>query len=87
MDEKNAKLLKHEFYHHIHIDGYTCAPCEGKGYLEAIEKAEGLAQALVGMVEMYVPLINSGDCGNWDPEEDEEVIDARQALIKWEKEK
>ncbi len=44
-----------------------------------IDKAE-LVEALDIMTERYASLANSGDCGNWDPEEEEEVIQARAAL-------
>ncbi len=40
----------------------------------------GFREALVGMVETYTSLINSGDAGHWDPEKDEPVIAARSAL-------
>jgi len=36
--------------------------------------------ALSALLEMYVQLANSGDCGNWNPEEEDEVIAARAAL-------
>lgn len=46
-------------------------------YLLRARKSE---QALKNLLEMYVQLANSGDCGNWDPEQEEEVIEARNAL-------
>lgn len=46
------------------------------------EQGEGLREALVGMVDMYIDLVNSGDAGNWDPEKDKEVIAARLALSR-----
>lgn len=39
-----------------------------------------LRSALTGLLDMYTELVNSGDCGNWDPEKDNEVITARKAL-------
>lgn len=39
-----------------------------------------LRRSLTRLVEHYVQLVNSGDCGNWDPEEEEVVRDARAAL-------
>jgi hypothetical protein len=39
-----------------------------------------MVKALEAMVERYVGLANSGDCGFWDPETEEEVIAARAAL-------
>lgn len=37
-------------------------------------------EALEGMLEKYVALVNCGDCGNWNPEEEPVVIAAREAL-------
>lgn len=42
---------------------------------------ERLQKALAAVVDRYVSLVNSGDCGNWNPEEEEAVIAAR-ALIR-----
>jgi hypothetical protein len=39
-----------------------------------------LEGALRTFLEMYIRLVNSGDAGNWNPENDEEVIRARKAL-------
>ena len=36
--------------------------------------------ALEKLLNMYFDMVNSGDCGNWNPEEDDEVIEARAAL-------
>lgn len=47
-----------------------------------IAAAPDLLEALRGMIEMYVPFINSGDAGNWDPETEPEVIAARAAIAK-----
>jgi hypothetical protein len=33
-------------------------------------------------VETYVGLVNSGDCGNWDPETDAIVMVARAVVSK-----
>lgn len=41
-----------------------------------------LLAALEAMVSTYVHLVNCGDCGNWNPEEEEDVIQARAALSK-----
>jgi hypothetical protein len=41
-----------------------------------------LGEALAAITEHYVDLVNSGDAGNWDPEEEEPVIRARTALAK-----
>lgn len=40
------------------------------------------ADALRGILNRYVGLVNSGDAGNWNPETEPEVIAARAALSK-----
>lgn len=44
--------------------------------------APDMFEALSKMLEHYVSLVNCGDCGNWNPEEEPEVIAARSALAK-----
>lgn len=39
-----------------------------------------LRTALENLLEHYVSLAHSGDCGFWDPEKEEQVIAAREAL-------
>ena len=39
-----------------------------------------LKKALTALLDRYVGLVNCGDCGNWNPETEEEVIAARAAL-------
>lgn len=39
-----------------------------------------LRAALNGLLEHYTGLVNSGDCGHWNPEEETEVMAAREAL-------
>lgn len=39
-----------------------------------------LREALTALTSRYAELINSGDCGNWDPEEEDEMKQARAAL-------
>ena len=39
-----------------------------------------LEAALSGVLRKYVDLVNCGDCGNWNPETEDEVINARAAL-------
>ena len=41
---------------------------------------ETCENALLGLLNRYVDLINSGDAGSWNPEEEEVVIAARRAL-------
>ena len=56
---------------------------------KAIAKAERLERinaellkALEAMTERYTGLVNCGDCGHWNPEEEAEVIQARAAIAK-----
>lgn len=41
-----------------------------------------LREALKVLLESYVSMVSSGDCGHWNPEVDAEVIAARSALAK-----
>jgi hypothetical protein len=43
---------------------------------------ERLRTALDGLLERYTGLVNCGDCGFWDPEKEDEVINARRALAE-----
>lgn len=47
-----------------------------------IAAAPDLLSALRGFLEMYVAMVNSGDCGNWDAETEPQVIAARAAIAK-----
>ena len=41
-----------------------------------------LTNALQGLLDRYLELVNSGDAGNWNPEKEPQVIAARVALGK-----
>ncbi len=48
---------------------------------DVVAKREAaLVKALEVMTEHYVQLAGCGDCGFWEPEEEDEVIEARKAL-------
>lgn len=47
-----------------------------------IASAPELLAALQGLLDRYVDLVNCGDCGNWDPEVEGQVILARRAIAK-----
>lgn len=47
-----------------------------------IAAAPDLLEALRAFVDRYVELVNCGDCGHWNPEEETEVITARAAIAK-----
>lgn len=49
---------------------------------EAREQAAELLEALEAMADYYVQLVNTGDAGQWDPEEDDVVIKSRAAIAK-----
>ena len=46
----------------------------------ALERAARIEKASSEFLEAYVDMINSGDCGNWDPEKEPLVIALRTAL-------
>jgi hypothetical protein len=47
-----------------------------------IAAAPDMYAALERMINLYVALVDCGDCGNWNPEEEMEVILARDAIRK-----
>jgi hypothetical protein len=47
-----------------------------------IAAAPDTTEALRGLLNLYVELVNSGDAGHWDAEKVPEVIAARYALAK-----
>jgi len=73
MNEKSAKVFTHKMHGHIHDDRAACAPCIAIGYLEALEKAKVLEEALKWIDDYY----DFEDAG----------LVANTALAKWEKEK
>lgn len=46
------------------------------------DAAPDLLAALERLLGRYIGLVNCGDCGNWDPETEDEVIAARAAIVK-----
>ena len=48
-----------------------------------VSAAIELSSACKAHLESYIKLVNSGDCGNWDPELEPQVIALRAALSKW----
>ncbi len=47
-----------------------------------IAQTPELLRNLKAVLERYLDLVNSGDCGNWDPEDERIVIDARAVIAK-----
>jgi hypothetical protein len=52
------------------------------GYAELLKQRDELLSALLRMTERYVSLVECGDCGNWNPENEEAVTAAREAIAK-----
>ena len=55
------------------------------GYLalkRVVKTLEIQHRALQELTNAYVQLAESGDCGDWDPEYDKVVIEARAALTR-----
>lgn len=50
---------------------------------EALKQREDLANRLAALLGHYVQLVNSGDAGNRDPEQEHCVIAARRALAEY----
>ncbi len=48
--------------------------------VRAVNSHDALVSALGGMVDHYTALVNCGDCGHWNPEEERPVQFARAAL-------
>lgn len=46
-----------------------------------------LAAASAALLDRYTELVNCGDCGNWNPETEAQVIAMRQELAKVERPK
>jgi hypothetical protein len=44
----------------------------------------GVHKALENLLKKHTALVDSGDCGIWDPETEQEVKDARLALKLYE---
>jgi hypothetical protein len=56
---------------------------EAANRIEAQEKLiQEMREALEAFVAEYTEMVNSGDCGFWDPEKEDKVIAARTALSK-----
>jgi hypothetical protein len=49
---------------------------------EERQKIDDLVDCLSDMTFHYVSLAGCGDCGNWNPEEESEVIAARQMIAR-----
>lgn len=45
-----------------------------------LERGGEAERALESLLKRYVDLVNCGDCGNWNPETEQEVVEARRVL-------
>ena len=48
--------------------------------VEHLTEKSLLYTALQALLHRYLELVNCGDCGNWDPEQEPDVIQAHAAL-------
>lgn len=53
-----------------------------EGAKPLLERGGESERALENLLKRYVDLVNCGDCGNWNPETEQEVIEARRVLQK-----
>lgn len=61
------------------IEGEKCVILQRDRLQKRVEELE---KASVGLLKAWCDLVNSGDSGFWNPEEDKEVIAMRAALKK-----
>lgn len=66
------------------IEDFEKAIADAEAGLETIlSEVVNLVDCLSDMTEHYVQLAGCGDCGNWDPEKESEVIAARRMIAEW----
>jgi hypothetical protein len=46
------------------------------------EASPDLLKALIELKQSYEDLVNSGDCGSWDPKQDNCIVYAKEAINK-----
>lgn len=63
-------------------DGHAIAWFDTRADANLFAAAPDVYDALVALLNEHTELINSGDCGHWDAEEDGVVIAARAAIAK-----
>ncbi len=67
---------------HLENECFADPTTEQLANAHLIAAAPDMYEALEQMVSMYCELIDSGDCGNWNPREDDAVLIANAALKK-----
>ena len=70
--ERREQIMR-DIERHVLPDGGTLV--DGEDY-------DALHAACRALLNRYLALVNSGDAGNWNPEEEPEVIAVRRALSK-----
>lgn len=79
--EYNVHMSSYLLYYKDNIEKTSCDYLQIEKFIFDFYGTEKkLAETLKGMLELWCNLVNSGDAGNWNPEEDEPVIKARKAL-------
>lgn len=67
---------------HLIAEAGTVANETGLTPQQLADQRAELLEALRQIVTRYVELVNSGDCGSWNPEKELEVVDARAAIAR-----
>jgi hypothetical protein len=86
LSEARATIEEQQLRLEVLYDGTESTPALVKiARLEMViedrdREIERLREGSIGLLDHYTGMINSGDCGNWDPESDEPVIRLRAAL-------
>ena len=76
--------FKHEFAKHYPIthNSYWIGHMRSQENAQLVSAAPDLLEALSKLTEMYCQMVHSGDCGNWNPDDDIEIQEARAAIAK-----
>lgn len=86
--EHNGRMLRNRYEETNQELRRRVADCEAelatlKADADRREReAEALRKASISFLDRYVALVNSGDCGNWNPEDEPQVQALRKALTQ-----
>jgi hypothetical protein len=64
------------------MDGPLVSADEAKANAVLFAESWNLLNALINTLNVYRQLANSGDCGNWNPEDEPHVQEAAAAIAK-----
>jgi hypothetical protein len=67
---------------HTGLVGRNKEPDQAVADARLIAAAPDLLASLEAVTKHYVDLINCGDCGNWNPEDEDPIKAARTAIAK-----